>query len=183
MEWKLQPGNFVALIFTFKLMIHSGDYASIIGMKIDWVVTKLWRFKIWLIANTFTLTALLWKFCIIWEKSSHFRPSVDSTMTSLCGMVWLLLRVMFVDVSWREVWRPSHRLWLAFCMSNIVHFCQRWCGGRVVRGADSSLLATYGVIHISLGHISAQVHILNISCHLFICIFHFNWYFRWPPCL
>ncbi len=34
-------------------------------------------------------------------------------------------------------------------------------------------LATDGVIHISLGHISAQVHILSISCHIFICIFHF----------
>ncbi len=36
------------------------------------------------------------------------------------------------------------------------------CGGRVVSGAGSSSLATYGVIHISLGHIAAHVYILGI---------------------
>ncbi len=59
----------------------------------------------------------------------------------------------------------------------------RWCGGQVVLGGDSSSLATYGVIHISLGHISAQVHILGVSCHPFICTFHFIWHFGWPSFL
>ncbi len=44
-------------------------------------------------------------------------------------------------------------------------------------------MACYGVIHISLGHISALVHILCISCHLFICTFHFISHFGWPACL
>ncbi len=35
------------------------------------------------------------------------------------------------------------------------------------------VVATSGVIHISLGHISPQVRILGISCHLFIYTFHF----------
>ncbi len=41
-------------------------------------------------------------------------------------------------------------------------------------------LPNYGVIHISLGHISAQVHILGVSCHLFIYTFHFTLHFGWP---
>ncbi len=41
----------------------------------------------------------------------------------------------------------------------------------MVQRADSSSLAIYGVIHISLGHISSQVHILGVLCHLFICTF------------
>ncbi len=41
------------------------------------------------------------------------------------------------------------------------------CGGRVVYGADSSSLATYGVIHMSLRHISAQDRILSYF-HLYI---------------
>ncbi len=55
-----------------------------------------------------------------------------------------------------------------------------WCGGWVVLGADSSSLDTYGMIHISIGHISAQVRILVISCHIIICKFHFIWHFEWP---
>ncbi len=58
-----------------------------------------------------------------------------------------------------------------------------WCGGRTVQGAVSSSLAIYGVIHISLGYISAQVRILGVSCHLFICTFHFTLHFEWPACL
>ncbi len=34
------------------------------------------------------------------------------------------------------------------------------------------LLATYGVVHISLGYIIVHVCIMGISCHLFICTFH-----------
>ncbi len=48
-----------------------------------------------------------------------------------------------------------------------------WCGGRVVYGADTSSLATYGVIHISLGHIPAQVRILGISCYLWVACVNF----------
>ncbi len=48
---------------------------------------------------------------------------------------------------------------------------------------DSSSLAIYGVIHISLGHISAQVRILGISCHLFICTFHVTLHYGRPACL
>ncbi len=44
--------------------------------------------------------------------------------------------------------------------------------GQAVYGADTSSLATYGVIHISLGHITAQIRILGISYHLLICTFH-----------
>ncbi len=47
------------------------------------------------------------------------------------------------------------------------------CGGQVVLGADSSSLATYDGIHISFGHISAQVHMRGVLGHLFICTFHF----------
>ncbi len=36
------------------------------------------------------------------------------------------------------------------------------------------------MIHISRGHISAQVHILGVSCHFFICTFHFTLLFGWP---
>ncbi len=39
------------------------------------------------------------------------------------------------------------------------------------------------VIHISLGHISAQVRVLGVSCHIFICTFHFNLHIGWPACL
>ncbi len=35
-----------------------------------------------------------------------------------------------------------------------------------------AFLAIYDVIHNSLGLISAQVRILGVSCHLFICTFH-----------
>ncbi len=55
---------------------------------------------------------------------------------------------------------------------NFINICP-WYGGRVIYGADTSSLATYGVIHISLGHITAQVRILGIACHLFICTFNF----------
>ncbi len=43
----------------------------------------------------------------------------------------------------------------------------------MVYGADTSYVATYGVIDVSLGNIAAQVRILGISCHLFIYTFHF----------
>ncbi len=43
----------------------------------------------------------------------------------------------------------------------------------MVSGADNSSLASYGVIHVSLEHISAKVHILGVSCHRLICTFHF----------
>ncbi len=52
----------------------------------------------------------------------------------------------------------------------------------MVKGADRSSLATGGVIHISLGHISTQVRILSISCHLFICTFNFH-LTLWVACL
>ncbi len=42
----------------------------------------------------------------------------------------------------------------------------------MVKGTDSSSLATYGVIHISLGHISAQVRILGIY-HVILSFVHF----------
>ncbi len=57
-----------------------------------------------------------------------------------------------------------------------------WCGGRVVYGADSNSVATYGVIHISLWHISAHVQILGVSCHLFICTFPFI-FTLWVACV
>ncbi len=50
----------------------------------------------------------------------------------------------------------------------------------MVYGADTSSLATYGVIHIRFGHITAQVRILGISCHLFICTFHVT---LWVACV
>ncbi len=53
----------------------------------------------------------------------------------------------------------------------------------MVKDADSSSLAIYGVIHISLGHISAQIRILGVSCYLFICTFHFTSHFGWLACL
>ncbi len=48
-----------------------------------------------------------------------------------------------------------------------------WCGGKVVLGADSSFLVSYGVIHFSRGHIQAQVRVLGISRNPFICTFYF----------
>ncbi len=41
----------------------------------------------------------------------------------------------------------------------------------MVEGADSRFLATYGVIHISLGHIPAQVRILVF--HIIFSFVHF----------
>ncbi len=56
----------------------------------------------------------------------------------------------------------------------LLYFLQEWWPSGL------RFLATYDVIHISLGHISAQLRILCISCHLFICTFHFIWHF-WRP--
>ncbi len=53
----------------------------------------------------------------------------------------------------------------------------------MVKAAYSSSLGTYGVIDISLGQILAQVRIMGVSCHLFICTFHFTLHFGWPACL
>ncbi len=47
--------------------------------------------------------------------------------------------------------------------SGHVHESSPWCGGQVVSDAGSSSLATYGVIYISFGHITAQLRILGIS--------------------
>ncbi len=47
----------------------------------------------------------------------------------------------------------------------------------MVLGADSSALVSYCAIHISFGHISAQVHIPGVSCHLFIYTFHLTLHF------
>ncbi len=46
----------------------------------------------------------------------------------------------------------------------------------MVEGDGSSSLASYGEIHISnisIRYIPARIRILGISCHLFICTFHF----------
>ncbi len=48
-----------------------------------------------------------------------------------------------------------------------------WCHDRMAEGADSSFLASHGVIQISCGHNIPQDRILSISCHLFICTFYF----------
>ncbi len=87
---------------------------------------------------------------------------------------------MYLNIVW--VW---HFLEIISTIGNVIYTVKpiaavKWYGGRVVQGADSSPLAIYVVIHISLGHISAQVDILGISSHLFICVFHFVWHFGWP---
>ncbi len=50
----------------------------------------------------------------------------------------------------------------------------------VVYGADTSSLTIYGVIHISIGHITAQVRILGISYYLLIYTFHLT---LWVACI
>ncbi len=50
----------------------------------------------------------------------------------------------------------------------------------MVSGADSTSLAIYGVSHISLGHITAQVRILGISYHHLYISFHVT---LWVACV
>ncbi len=79
------------------------------------------------------------------------------------GYIWIYQKGMHTNC--------AHTDHLINCVIFSKPFCP-WCDGQVVWGAGSSSLATYGVIHISLGHITAEVYILGISCHLFICTFH-----------
>ncbi len=91
----------------------------------------------------------------------------------LIGQIWLYISLFLTR-------------WSLYTFLTLSWFVKRtcpWCGGQVVADANSSSLATYGVIHISLWHISAQVHILGVSCHLFIGTFHFTLHFGWPACL
>ncbi len=54
----------------------------------------------------------------------------------------------------------------------------------MVLDADSCPLATYGVIHISCGHIPAQVRILRISCHLYITMITISFNLTlWVACM
>ncbi len=58
------------VIFTFWEPTHSGDHASLLCLKIAWVVAKLWWYKIWSVESLFIRSrqkSIISYTCILWD--------------------------------------------------------------------------------------------------------------------